>query len=297
METRLFLPWRHINRMSVRNPDWSPIGITDISVWVLDGSMPAKYPNLDYLCFYLKDNKQAEGQGRHPLIKRSNKARIKAIPLNVLYRILFPCGQCTLQSLKCISRMKKNLSWGLTYARRWPEVGRRGSIPRALPSAGWGGRWRWSRWGARPGSSPHTPETLTESPRPGTHSESTHTHTHGTVSIFHRNHLNVMVQYNSVSRDSSFMATDCDERIHNSAAHSGISNTIIPNVLDAHEECMTRHNMTLWTNNLFSFYNKTRGATLEAVRMSHHSKVADETRDQEFPSHSWMSVNISEDEL
>lgn len=212
---------------------------------------------------------------------------IKAIPLTVLPCFLCPWGSPL-----------GNLHWGLTYALRWPAVGRRGSIPRARPSAGWGGRWRWSRWGARPGSSPRTPETPTESPHPGTHSGSTHTcHT---IWIFHRDHLNVPLQYHSITWDSSFEAADCGERIHNSAVHSGISSAIIPKVLDAHEECMTAPAQTQYDSlneQLLQFYNKSRGAALQVVRLSHRSKVADETRDQELPSHSWISVNISEDEL
>lgn len=64
------------------------------------------------------------------------------------------------------------VTYSFTYAQRWPAGGRTGSIPPALRSAGWGDRWRSSRWGTRPGSSPRKPERRTESPAPGTRSGS-----------------------------------------------------------------------------------------------------------------------------
>lgn len=72
------------------------------------------------------------------------------------------------------------LGGGVTYAQRWAAVGRRGSIPPARRSAGWGGRWRWSRSEPHSGSSPRTPGTPTGNQAPGTHSgsdgENTHMH-------------------------------------------------------------------------------------------------------------------------
>lgn len=65
-----------------------------------------------------------------------NKGRFTAF-----YSLTFLSGERTVQSLVYIIWSPRFS----TYVQRWPAAGRKGSIPQALLSAGWGGRWRSSR--------------------------------------------------------------------------------------------------------------------------------------------------------